>query len=81
MKGFKPAELINPAEIPMHLMLVWTDFLSLSSARQSGMAANPISYSEIKAYCELMNRHLTRNEVEIIKRLDTMVLNQSKESK
>jgi hypothetical protein len=41
------------------------------------MALNPISYSEIDAYCRLMKVSLSTFDVSAIKRLDVIAMNAS----
>ena len=77
-KGFKPDELVNPNEKPSFLNYLWHDFLALSNTRQSGMAANPISYTVIDAYARLMDTKYSKIELAVIKRLDSLLLNKDK---
>ena len=50
-------------------------FYAVSCSRQCGMAANPITFSEILAWSQLTNTSLARWEIEVIKRLDVLWLN------
>lgn len=61
----------DPPGIVSHVM-EW--FMELNSARQG-----PISYSEIKAWSELTQRHITPFEITLIKRLDLTYLEQQNE--
>lgn len=55
---------------PDCLQHAWNWFEELSAARQSGMTANPISYTEIAAWAALNRLTPTRFEVACIKVLD-----------
>lgn len=54
--------------------MAWEAFLDLSSARQVGMIACPISYADIDAYRRLTLEPLTAWDVRLIKRLDAVAL-------
>lgn len=61
--------------MPEVFSLVWKDFRNLDSARTSnGYSANPISFTEIEAYCRTMQIELQPWEIEIIKIFDITVL-------
>ena len=53
---------------------VWTAFNRIASRRQSGTVANPISFSEIEAFNRLTFARLGPWEVDVICRLDDVVL-------
>lgn len=76
IKGIKPDELINPAELPLFLEPLWQDFLNLNQSRQAGMAINPLTYSEIDAYARLTKTTFSKSEVLVIKQLDSLLLKQ-----
>lgn len=59
---------------PEALRDVWTDFNRLSGRRQVGMAPNPLSFAEIDAYRRLTHARIGPWEVELICRLDDVVL-------
>lgn len=62
--------------MPEVFSLLWMDFRALDSARSSnGYGANPISFSEIQAYCKMMEIELQPWEIEIIKVFDVTLLN------
>lgn len=68
----EPIELMRGTE---HLMNV---FSRLSSARGAGMNGPlPISHAEIKAYCELMDEHLTPWEIETLRAMDVAFLTEA----
>lgn len=46
-------------------------FLSLHAGRGAGAnGPNPLSYSEIKAWCDLCHEDMTPWELDVVKRLD-----------
>jgi hypothetical protein len=50
-------------------------FLDLNNTRGSnGFGVNPINYQELYSYCKLYNLELDEWEIELIKRLDSVVL-------
>jgi len=69
-----PPEGINPFEIPDILYDLWIHFQALASGRQVGMEGNPISESDIQAYC--LNRRIQFEEWELkaIRLLDNVAL-------
>ena len=72
--GKTPEELIGP-QFPTTVSYIWSAFLALSSARTSGFSGpNPLTYTEIQAWLNLTNRHLSSRDVEAIKRLDVVYL-------
>jgi hypothetical protein len=72
-----PVEEWGYPEFPQVLSYLWQHFINLNNSRQSGMGMNPISYSEIDAYCRLMKVSLSTFDVSAIKRLDVIALNAS----
>jgi hypothetical protein len=72
--GHRPRELDGP-EFPDLLEHVWTAFISLSNGRSVGFSGpNPISYMDIKSWCDLTGTPLEPIDVDIIKRLDRIFL-------
>jgi hypothetical protein len=72
--GKRPKELDGP-EFPRKASHLWSAFLDLSNTRQQGMSGPlPISYLEIKTYCELYGIELDPVDVDAIKRLDNAFL-------
>ena len=62
-------------ELPESCASVWRWFIDLHNARGSnGFGINPINYTEIKAYCDLMDILPEEWEVILIKRLDNEAL-------
>lgn len=60
--------------MPLDTAHVWAWFQELHAARSSGMAANPISFSEIDAYCRLNQVVMTPWELGLIRQLDAIAL-------
>lgn len=57
--------------VPEAGILLWNIFMKLAATRSYHMAGpNPISYTEIKAFCNLTGQPLQPNHVEIIRALD-----------
>lgn len=61
-------------ELPAELEYLWTLFLKLSRKRQNGMAANPISSTEIRDWCALRRVSFEPFEHDVIDRLDDLFL-------
>lgn len=76
MKGSPPDGLVNPNQLPVIFVDVWQSFHMLNNSRQSGLnGAQAISYQEIMAYCQLTNHKLSQLELEALRRLDVLKLN------
>jgi len=56
-------------------------FLQLSARRQSGMAVNPLTYSELEAFCRLTKVEFSAWQVSVLMRLDDIALRVSSERK
>jgi hypothetical protein len=56
--------------IPAAGELVWEWFMDLDAGRQSGMQANPISWSEIKAWQELTGHSPSGWQLSAIRAMD-----------
>lgn len=63
--------------MPLDTAHVWGWFLDLHTARTSGMSANPISFTEIDAYCRLNGLALSSWELGLLRRVDVEALLQS----
>ncbi|WP_457587400.1 phage tail assembly chaperone [Ensifer canadensis] len=63
-----------PPEQPAEAGHIWDWFVELHNGRQSGFAANPISFSEIVAFCRLTGAVITPWELSVIRRMDQVVL-------
>ena len=72
--GICPQELLDEPEVPAAGEHLWELFLKLNSTRQSGMDANPLLCSEIKAYCGLIGFELRSYEVDILHAMDSVFL-------
>jgi hypothetical protein len=69
--GVKPAELEDIKDLPESCLQVWKWFIDLNNSRSSnGFGVNPISYSDIKSYFDLIGIELEEWELYLIKRLD-----------
>jgi len=79
-KGAKVKQLDNDNLDCPKSHLWWSWFLELNTGRQAGMALNPLSWSDIKAWCELTNNALTEFDISVIRRLDNefIIANQQK---
>lgn len=60
--------------MPLDTAHIWTWFLELHAARSSGMSTNPISFTEIDAYCRLMHVAMSPWELGLIRQLDAIAL-------
>ena len=73
--GRKPKELRDAIELPQSCYFVWKWFTELHTARGSnGFGLNPISYTEIKSYFDLIDIQPEEWEVNLIKALDNEAL-------
>lgn len=68
---------MNLVEMPESCQVPWELFKELSATRQSGYAVNPISYSEIYFLCKLRGIELLTWELDLIRRFDNIVLENS----
>lgn len=61
--------------MPESCALVWAYFMDLHSTRTSnGFGANPITYTEIRNYSDLMQIDLDEWEVTLIRKFDKVAL-------
>lgn len=73
--GRKPKELEALVDFPVSMQFVWKYFIDLSDSRTLSMnGVNPITYSDIKAYFELHKIDNYPWEVDVIKKLDKLML-------
>jgi hypothetical protein len=73
--GIKPKELEDVVELPESCISVWKWFIDLHSARGSnGFGINPISYTEIKSYFDLIDLQPEDWEINLIKLFDNEAL-------
>lgn len=66
-----PADPLDP---PFEWEGVWETFRELSLGRSCGMSPNPISWLEIRSYCDLTGIVLTGFELLAIRKLDALWL-------
>ena len=78
--GRMPQELENLVECPNDLIYLWQWYLQLNNKRQSGMGINSISWSDTKAYFDLIQIQPTEDELNILNRLDNIALKHFSES-
>ncbi|WP_422653419.1 phage tail assembly chaperone [Ensifer sp.] len=53
---------------------IWDWFVELHNSRQSGFAANPISFGEIESFCRLTGAAINPWELSVIRRMDQVTL-------
>ena len=64
-------------QLPENCILVWKYFMALHATRTSnGFGANPITYTEMKSYFDLMQIEPEEWEVELIKLFDNIALDE-----
>jgi hypothetical protein len=80
--GVKPKELEELKELPESCSQVWRWFIDLNNARSSnGYGVNPISYSDIKSYMDLISIEMHEWELHLLKRIDNeAILSYAKEA-
>jgi hypothetical protein len=72
--GQTPPQLI-PVDMPDCLYYLWLWFIELSNGRgYSEMGAQPLNYSEIKAWADLTHSDPTAWEISVIKSIDRTFL-------
>ena len=68
-------ELQNLVTLPESMFSLWSHFITLDSTRSSnGYSSNPLSFSEIKAYFDILREVPEVWEVQLIRRLDQTLL-------
>lgn len=80
--GRKPPELENIVECPKGLFYLWVWFNRIEQSRTYGgmQGINPIQYSEIKAFFELIEVDPMEWEIIVIKQLDSIAMKAYNES-
>ena len=73
-RGRQVAEVSKPPPLPSGARHIWSAFVELSSARQSGFSVQPISYQEIAAYQLVTKNRLSGWDVDQIRVLDDAYL-------
>lgn len=70
-----PAELEEMLTLPEGCTHVWRWFIDLHNARSgNGFGANPINYTEIKSYFDLLSIAPCEWEIDLIRKLDNEML-------
>ena len=78
--GYKPTELEEPNEFPSVVTYIWAVFCRLSNRRTSNeTGVNPISFTEIKAWKDLLEVKTQPWEIEAILKLDEVYLRVTRE--
>ncbi len=72
--GKLPKELEDEPQLDEMFQESWYWFLSLNSKRQVGQGVNPIPYSEIKAYFDLMQYQPMQYELDLIDLFDNIAV-------
>lgn len=66
--------LLMPPEIPREVQALWQAFLAMSASRRSGMAAQPLTLTDIDAWCRLNGVRLTPWELDTLIATDAALL-------
>lgn len=75
MTGNKPKELDELIELPEIFTECWHWFLRLNNRRAStGFGVNPIAYSEMLSFFELINYQPQEWELDMIERFDSIAM-------
>ena len=73
--GVRPKELDDLLEIPEICEEAWKAFLDMHEQRQgNGFSINPLTYSEMKSYCDLTGVYLSPWEIILIKKFDRVAM-------
>jgi hypothetical protein len=65
---------LHPEPPPDEIMYIWDWFMQLSRSRPVGMGPGAISFSEIRAWADLMGEMPTRTETKVLMMLDEAFL-------
>lgn len=76
-----PTELEMEPEVPFCAEHLWVTFNQLSNSRTVGLGVNPITYSDIQAYCSLTKTTLKPYEVGLLIEMDHAFLSTKIEAK
>lgn len=83
--GVASEELQNPPCLSPQFQHIWQWFVDLNSSRFNyiGMsfAYAPIQYSEIKSYIDLIDESISKDEIKILKMIDSVFLTTMNETK
>lgn len=77
MRGVRPAELDNPAELSPLVSHVWRWFLDLNQTRQAGMVDSPLAWSEVESFARQMGLAMQRWEIRALRALDRLWLKEA----
>lgn len=75
----KPKELEELVSLPSKFNHIWTWFLELNQTRPSGFGISNITYSEMKAFFELLEIKPEPWEVNFIKMFDNIAIRITRE--
>lgn len=67
-------ELINLAPIPAEIEYLWDWYLDLAGARTAGFSVNALTWSDVRAYFDLLKISPEAWEVRTIRRIDAAFL-------
>ena len=77
----RTGKTLDGPDLPTALRYLWNHFIQLHNGRGgNGFGPNPIAWSEIRAYCDVMRVQLDPWEVEAIKAVDDVFLASSTDS-
>ncbi|HEY4712822.1 MAG TPA: hypothetical protein VIH30_01050 [Aquirhabdus sp.] len=73
-----PEELANEPDIPESAAHVWHYFIQMNKKRGSnGFGANPLTFTEIRSWCELKKITLEQWELDAIDAIDEAYISES----
>lgn len=73
-QGHEIPEEDLPTDVPYGTRYLWDIFIELTHTRDSGMGVSGIKYSEVVAYCSIINCKLTEWEVSLVMDLDRIYI-------
>ena len=74
--GRKPAGWIEEKPIPAYAQRLWAIFWDIDSGRTN---SEPIGYTEIQSYCNLMRIYLSPLDVKVVKAMDVIRVSKTHE--
>lgn len=76
---FVPDERLHkPTPVPPCFQNVWFAFWELDRTRpNAGFGPMPITFTELKSWCELMGEPLDRGDIQVLGRLDRAYLDEA----
>lgn len=72
-------ELKHAPTVTRYYQHVWDWFLSLNQTRNTSLGFSPISYAEIAAFSSLMSIEMDRDEIEALRIIDSIYIDEMKE--